>query len=111
MKDSDESHSDTEYSGSVDDELNDTDTCSSADDYENDSINSSIRKLKSVNSHKNNMRKMYMEMDESRSGEAWLLGLMEIEYSNLNIEEKLNALAALTDLVSSGSSVRMKVNN
>ncbi|XP_027919351.1 homeobox-DDT domain protein RLT3 isoform X2 [Vigna unguiculata] len=108
MKDSDESHSDTEYSGSVDDELNDTDTCSSADDYENDSINSSIRKLKSVNSHKNNMRKMYMEMDESRSGEAWLLGLMEIEYSNLNIEEKLNALAALTDLVSSGSSVRMK---
>ncbi|XP_022639986.1 homeobox-DDT domain protein RLT3 isoform X2 [Vigna radiata var. radiata] len=108
MKDSDESHSDTEYSGSVDDELNDTDTCSSADDFENDSINSSIRKLKSVNSHKKNMRKIYTEIDESRSGEAWLLGLMESEYSNLNIEEKLNALAALTDLVSSGSSVRMK---
>ncbi|WVZ26325.1 hypothetical protein V8G54_004869 [Vigna mungo] len=108
MKDSDESHSDTEYSGSVDDELNDTDTCSSADDFENDSINSSIRKLKSVNNHKNNMRKIYTEIDESRSGEAWLLGLMESEYSNLNIEEKLNALAALTDLVSSGSSVRMK---
>ncbi|XP_052735272.1 homeobox-DDT domain protein RLT3 isoform X2 [Vigna angularis] len=108
MKDSDESHSDTEYSGSVDDELDDTDTCSSADDFENDSINSSIRKLKSVNSHKNNMRKIYTEIDESRSGEAWLLGLMESEYSNLKIEEKLNALAALTDLVSSGSSVRMK---
>ncbi|ESW32216.1 hypothetical protein PHAVU_002G303200 [Phaseolus vulgaris] len=108
MKDSDESHSDTEDSGSVDDELNDTDTCSSADDFENDSIDSSIRKLKSVNSHKNNMLKIYTEIDESRPEEAWLLGLMESEYSNLNIEEKLNALAALTDLVSSGSSIRMK---
>jgi len=108
MKDGDESHSDTEDSGSVDDELNDTDTCSSA---ENDSINSSIRKFNSINSHKNNMLQVYTEIDESRPGEAWLLGLMDSEYSNLNIEEKLNALAALTDLVSSGSSIRMKVNN
>ncbi|KAK7369838.1 hypothetical protein VNO80_11884 [Phaseolus coccineus] len=108
MKDSDESHSDTEDSGSVDDELNGTDTCSSADDFENDSINSSIRKLKSVNSHKNNMLEIYTDIDESRPEEAWLFGLMESEYSNLNIEEKLNALAALTDLVSSGSSIRMK---
>ncbi|RDX75003.1 Homeobox-DDT domain protein RLT3, partial [Mucuna pruriens] len=110
MKDDDESHSDTEDSGSVDDELNDTDACSSGDDFEGDSINSSIRKLKRARSHKNknNMLKVYTEIDESHPGEVWLLGLMESEYSDLNIEEKLNALAALTDLLSSGSSIRMK---
>ncbi|KAK7399047.1 hypothetical protein VNO78_10222 [Psophocarpus tetragonolobus] len=108
MKDSDESHSDTEDSGSVDDELNDTDMSSSGDDFESDSIKSSIRKLKRANSHRNNMLKVYTEIDESHPGEAWLLGLMESEYSDLNIEEKLNALAALTDLVSSGSSIRLK---
>ncbi|TKY60775.1 DDT domain superfamily [Spatholobus suberectus] len=110
MKDSDESHSDMEDSGSVDDELNDTDTCSSGDDFESDSINSSIGKLKHANSHKNknNMLKVYTEIDESHPGEVWLLGLMESEYSDLNIEEKLNALAALTDLLTSGSSIRMK---
>ncbi|CAJ1937166.1 unnamed protein product [Sphenostylis stenocarpa] len=108
IKDSDESHSDTEDSGSVDDELDDTDTCSSGDDYDNDSINSRMRKLKRANSQKNNMLKVYTEIDESHPGEAWLLGLMDSEYSELNIEEKLNALAALTDLVSSGSSIRLK---
>lgn len=108
-KDGDESDSDTEDSGSVDDEFNVADTCSSGDDFESDSINSSKRKLKRANSHKNNMLKVYTEIDESHPGEAWLLGLMESEYSDLNIEEKLNALASLTDLVSSGSSIRMKV--
>ncbi|KAH1135746.1 hypothetical protein GLYMA_05G221500v4 [Glycine max] len=107
-KDGDESDSDTEDSGSVDDEFNVADTCSSGDDFESDSINSSKRKLKRANSHKNNMLKVYTEIDESHPGEAWLLGLMESEYSDLNIEEKLNALASLTDLVSSGSSIRMK---
>ncbi|XP_029127336.1 homeobox-DDT domain protein RLT3 [Cajanus cajan] len=110
MKDSDESHSDTEDSGSVDDELNNIDTCSSGDDFESDSINSSIRKLKRASSHKikNNMLQVYTEIDESHPGETWLLGLMESEYSDLNIEEKLNALASLTDLLSSGSSIKMK---
>ncbi|XP_027339873.1 homeobox-DDT domain protein RLT3 isoform X2 [Abrus precatorius] len=109
-KDSDEFQSDMEDSGSVDDELNDTDTCSSGDDFENISINASIRKLKRANSHKNknNTLKVYTEIDESHPGEVWLLGLMEGEYSDLNVEEKLNALAALTDLLSSGSSIRMK---
>ncbi|XP_061347614.1 homeobox-DDT domain protein RLT3 isoform X2 [Gastrolobium bilobum] len=110
MKDNDECQSDMEDSGSVDDELNDSDTCSSGDDFETDSRNSNIRKLKRANSQKtkNNMLKVYTEIDESHPGEVWLLGLMESEYSDLNIEEKLNALAALTDLLSSGSSIRLK---
>lgn len=110
-KDNDDSQSDMEDSGSVDDELNDTDMCSSSDDFESDSINSNIRKFKRANSHKNknNKLKVYTEIDESHTGEVWLLGLMDSEYSDLNIEEKLNALAALTDLLSSGSSIKTKV--
>ncbi|KAE9614034.1 putative transcription factor & chromatin remodeling DDT family [Lupinus albus] len=109
-KENDELESDMEDSGSVDDELNDSDTCSSGDDFESDLRMTNVRKLKRTNSHKikNNMLKVYTEIDESHPGEVWLLGLMESEYSDLNIEEKLNALVALTDLLSSGSSIRMK---
>ncbi|KAE9607616.1 putative transcription factor & chromatin remodeling DDT family [Lupinus albus] len=105
--DNDECESDMEDSGSVDDELNDSDSCSSGDDFASDSRISNIRKLKRATSHKikNNM---YTEIDESHPGEVWLLGLMDSEYSDLNIEEKLNASVALTDLLSSGSSIRMK---
>lgn len=49
------------------------------------------------------------EIDESYSGEAWLLGLMEGEYSDLGIEEKLNALVALVDLLTVASSIAEKV--
>ncbi|CAN4126332.1 unnamed protein product [Withania somnifera] len=48
------------------------------------------------------------EIDESYSGEAWLLGLMEGEYSDLGIEEKLNALVALVDLLTAASSIAEK---
>ncbi|XP_073225978.1 homeobox-DDT domain protein RLT3 isoform X3 [Cicer arietinum] len=110
IKDSDDFQSDTEDSGSVDDELNASDTCSSGDDFESDSIISNIRKLKRANSRKikNNFLKVHTEIDESHAGEVWLLGLMDSEYSDLKIEEKLSALAALTGLLSSGSSIRMK---
>ncbi|QHO01857.1 hypothetical protein HN873_044237 [Arachis hypogaea] len=109
-KDIDDSQSDMEDAGSVDDEINYNDTFSSDDDFENDSRGGNMRKLKCANGHKtkNNMLKVYTEIDESHPGEIWLLGLMESEYSDLKIEEKLNALAALTDLLSSGSSIRMK---
>lgn len=113
IKDSDDFQSDTEDSGSVDDELNASDTCSSGDDFESDSIISNIRKLKRANSRKikNNFLKVHTEIDESHAGEVWLLGLMDSEYSDLKIEEKLSALAALTGLLSSGSSIRMKVSH
>ncbi|KAF7813933.1 homeobox-DDT domain protein RLT3-like [Senna tora] len=109
-KDIDEFQSDTEDSGSVDDELNDSNTCCSGDDFESDSGNSNLRNSKHANNYKlkNKMVTVSTEIDESHPGEVWLLGLMESEYSDLSIEEKLNALVALTDLLSSGSSIRMK---
>ncbi|KAJ0113727.1 hypothetical protein Patl1_03208 [Pistacia atlantica] len=102
--------SDTEDSGSVDDNSNGSDPCSSGDDSEYDSENHNRRRLKHVNSRnsKNSMLTVYSEIDESHPGEAWLLGLMEGEYFGLSIEEKLNALVSLIDLVSAGSTIRME---
>ncbi|GMI70898.1 hypothetical protein like AT4G12750 [Hibiscus trionum] len=104
-KNSNDCYSDTKDSGSVDDDSDD-----SSDDSECDSGNYYQRKIKHGNRHKskNNMLTVYTEIDESHPGEAWLLGLMEGEYSDLSIEEKLNALVALIDLLSAGSSIRME---
>jgi len=49
------------------------------------------------------------EIDESHPGESWLLGLVEGEYFDLSIEEKLNAFLALVDLLSAGSSIGVQV--
>jgi hypothetical protein len=110
-KEVDEFQSDTEDSGSVDDDPNDSDPCSSNDDSGCESGNSNPRKLKYMNRPKsqNNMLTVYNEIDESNPGEVWLLGLMEGEYSDLSVEEKLNALVALTDLLLAGSSIRVEV--
>ncbi|KNA24735.1 hypothetical protein SOVF_013180 isoform A [Spinacia oleracea] len=56
----------------------------------------------------NNPSSLSSVIDESHPGESWLLGLMEGEYSDLSIEEKLNTLLALVDLVSAGSSIKME---
>ena len=58
---------------------------------------------------KDNTVIVYTEIDESHPGEVWLLGLMEGEYSDLSIEEKLSAIVALIDLLHAGSSFRMEV--
>ncbi|KAK2647491.1 hypothetical protein Ddye_014980 [Dipteronia dyeriana] len=109
-KEADDFDSDTEDSGSVEDNSNDAGTCSSSDDSECDSENHCRRRLKHVNCRKskNKMLTVHNEIDESHPGEVWLLGLNEGEYSDLSIEEKLNALVALIDLVSAGSSIRME---
>ncbi|OMO96861.1 hypothetical protein CCACVL1_04754 [Corchorus capsularis] len=109
-KDDNDFQSDTEYSGSVDDDSDDSTASSSSDDSDCDSGNNYRRKLKSKNRQrsKNNMLTVYTEIDESHSGEVWLLGLMEGEYSDLSIEEKLDALVALIDLLRAGSSIRME---
>ncbi|KAH7576570.1 hypothetical protein JRO89_XS01G0111400 [Xanthoceras sorbifolium] len=109
-KEADDFDSDTEDSGSVEDNSNDAGTCSSSDDSECDSENHCGRRLKQVNNRKskNKMLTVHNEIDESHPGEVWLLGLIEGEYSDLSIEEKLNALVALIDLVSAGSSIRME---
>ncbi|KAL8267692.1 hypothetical protein R6Q59_001490 [Mikania micrantha] len=46
-------------------------------------------------------------VDESVSGEPWVQGLMEGEYSDLSIEERLNALVALIAAANEGNSIRI----
>ncbi|XP_010450235.1 PREDICTED: homeobox-DDT domain protein RLT3-like isoform X1 [Camelina sativa] len=108
-EDLDKSQSDSDASGSVDDE---SDTCSvsSGDDIEHVSENSALRKVKcrKRRKHKSKMRELCSEIDESHPGEPWLLGLMEGEYSDLSIEEKLDVFVALIELLSSGSTIRME---
>lgn len=58
--------------------------------------------------NRNSLSTINTEIDESYSGEAWLLGLMEGEYSDLGIEEKLNALVALVDLLTAASCIAEK---
>ncbi|XP_037494138.1 homeobox-DDT domain protein RLT3 isoform X2 [Jatropha curcas] len=108
-KETSDFESDTEDSGCVHDDFNDNGTCSSGDS-ECESDNSNSRKFKHANCKiiKNDMLTVHNEIDESQPGEVWLLGLMEGEYSDLSIEEKLNALVALIDLLSAGSSVRVE---
>ncbi|KAL5554766.1 hypothetical protein UlMin_042167 [Ulmus minor] len=102
--------SDTEDSGTVDDDLTESGTCSSDEDSWCNAGNSSLTKVKNLNhdKRKSDILKVNTEIDESNSGEVWLLGLMEGEYSDLTIEEKLNSLVALIDLLHEGSSIRME---
>ncbi|EPS74161.1 hypothetical protein M569_00592, partial [Genlisea aurea] len=48
------------------------------------------------------------EIDESHNGEVWLLGLMEGEYADLRVEDKLDALVNLLDLLNACSCIRME---
>ncbi|GLT80920.1 hypothetical protein SLA2020_523310 [Shorea laevis] len=47
-----------------------------------------------------------VEIDESKSGESWIQGLSEGEYSHLSVEERLNALVALIGIANEGNSIR-----
>ncbi|CAA6661086.1 unnamed protein product [Spirodela intermedia] len=49
----------------------------------------------------------YAEIDESNSGEPWVEGLMEGEYSDLSVEERLNALVSLISVALEGNSIRI----
>ncbi|KAL3851351.1 hypothetical protein ACJIZ3_013233 [Penstemon smallii] len=48
-----------------------------------------------------------VEIDESSSGELWVQGLTEGEYSDLSVEERLNALVALIGVANEGNSIRV----
>ncbi|KAJ6723905.1 HOMEOBOX-DDT DOMAIN PROTEIN RLT2 [Salix koriyanagi] len=108
-KESSDFQSDTEDSGIVHEDFHDNGAFSSSDS-DCDSENSSPRNLKLIDYRKRKTRMLTFEneIDESHPGEVWLLGLMEGEYSDLSIEEKLNGLVALIDLVSAGSSIRLE---
>lgn len=47
------------------------------------------------------------EIDESKSGESWIHGLTEGEYSDLSVEERLDALVTLIGVANEGNSVRV----
>lgn len=106
--DVDEFQSDTDF-GSVDDIAANASICSSSYDSECDSESFCSQRFK-IQKSKNENLTVFTEIDVSNPGEAWLLGLMEDEYAGLSIEEKLNALVALIDLLSDGSSIRPKVH-
>ncbi|KAL5977172.1 hypothetical protein ACLOJK_021514 [Asimina triloba] len=104
--------SDTEDSGSVDDDSSDSSSDGSGSDSDDSSglepapFEQRLVRYKGHRKQKNNKLTVYTEIDESSSGEAWVLGLMEGEYSDLSIEEKLNALVAVVDLAAAGYSIR-----
>ncbi|KAF8683513.1 hypothetical protein HU200_044426 [Digitaria exilis] len=107
IKGKEDAISDSEDSGSVDDE----EDASCSDDESNGSPeinlaehdNVIVRRKKQQNAHRS-LNKC-SEIDESYPGERWLLGLMEGEYSDLSIDEKLDCLVALIDIVSGVASV------
>lgn len=109
-EDPDKSQSDSDECGSVEDEADDC-SSSSGDDVECVSENLARRKVKCRKSRKQKSKVLDLcsEIDESHPGEPWLLGLMEGEYSDLSIDEKLDVFVALIDLLSSGSTIRMEV--
>ncbi|XP_011077227.1 homeobox-DDT domain protein RLT3 isoform X2 [Sesamum indicum] len=98
--------SDSEDFGSMDD-ISEVTGGDDANDSEYETLGCSPSKT-DVGQSNMNMLRVYNEIDESNPGEVWLLGLMESEYSDLSIEEKLNALVALIDLLGAGSSIRME---
>lgn len=48
-----------------------------------------------------------MVIDENNAGQKWVQGLMEGEYSDLTVEERLHALVALIGVANEGNSVRI----
>lgn len=54
-----------------------------------------------------NLDQENMEIDESKSGESWVQGLTEGEYSDLSVEERLNGLVTLIGVANEGNSIRV----
>ncbi|KAJ6416644.1 hypothetical protein OIU84_002500 [Salix udensis] len=54
----------------------------------------------------NNADEENIEIDESNSGESWIQGLTEGEYSHLSVEERLSALVVLVGISNEGNSIR-----
>lgn len=107
VKECEDNQSDSEDIGSGDD-ISEVTGGNDANDSEHESRDSSLSKT-CVSNSINNVLTLNDEIDESHPGESWLLGLMEGEYSDLSIEEKLNALIALIDLLRAASSITMEV--
>ncbi|KAL3650654.1 hypothetical protein CASFOL_007057 [Castilleja foliolosa] len=99
--------SDSDDLGSGDD-ISEVTGGNDSNDFEYESRGSNASRI-DVGKSNANIQTICDEIDESQpGGEVWLLGLMESEYSDLSIDEKLNALDALIDLLRAGSSIRME---
>ncbi|ONK57366.1 uncharacterized protein A4U43_C10F19350 [Asparagus officinalis] len=110
IKGKEEHQSESEDSGSVDDDSGGNSGSSSDESDGSEESNSAShgqRIVKYRHRRKRTGQKVteYNEIDESYSGEACVLGLMEGEYSDLSIDEKLEALTALVDLAGACSSL------
>lgn len=99
--------SEDDDSGSVEDEYSDAYRGGSSDDSEEESSGACGQRIvKYKNMHERTEQKLIecSEIDESYTGEAWVQGLVEGDYSNLSTGEKLDALVALLDLIGACSS-------
>ncbi|XP_062180685.1 homeobox-DDT domain protein RLT3-like [Phragmites australis] len=107
IKGKEDTRSDSEDSGSIDDE----DDARSSDDESHGSQKTSSPEHESRIARRKKQKTVHgspnkcSEIDESYPGERWLLGLMEGEYSDLSIDEKLDCLVAIIDVVSGAGSV------
>lgn len=55
----------------------------------------------------NNVDELETDIDESIPGELWVEGLMEGEYADLSVEERLGALVALIGVAIEGNAIRL----
>lgn len=104
--------SEDDDSGSVEDDYSDSYRNDGIDDCEEESsgeCGQRIVKYKSMQEKSQQKLMECFEIDESYKGEAWVQGLVEGDYSNLSIGEKLDALVALVDLIGPFTSVRSLV--
>ncbi|KAI4365593.1 hypothetical protein MLD38_021563 [Melastoma candidum] len=105
-----DSQSDSEDSGTVDDQCDNDNISSASDESECDTEALALIEFKPLTSRQKKRGKVALntEIDESHPGVMWLLGLMEGEYSCLSIEEKLDAFVALVDLLSALSTIMIE---
>ncbi|XP_009352854.2 homeobox-DDT domain protein RLT1 [Pyrus x bretschneideri] len=68
---------------------------------------SSKQCVSGVDISNSNLDQENMEIDESKSGESWVQGLTEGEYSDLSVEERLRGLVALIGVANEGNTIRV----
>ncbi|KAG0547113.1 hypothetical protein BDA96_01G051000 [Sorghum bicolor] len=103
IKGEEDSILDSDDSGSVDDDEDTSRSDDGSQKFKFPENESRLARRKEKNAHESPNK--CSEIDESYSGERWLLALMEGEYSDLSIDEKLDCLVALIDVVSGAGSV------
>lgn len=60
-----------------------------------------------IDADSSNLNQEDAVIDESNAGQKWVQGLTEGEYSDLTVEERLDALVALIGVANEGNSIRL----